>query len=69
MTACLIGDRASVADSHGTTLVVHVEDCHVRGRLLIRALPQPKHQRLNALTTVQFARSILVKSRAIAISL
>jgi hypothetical protein len=41
---------------------------NARRRVLVGALPQSKHQRLNALTTVHFALSILVESGSIAIS-
>jgi hypothetical protein len=61
-------DGGSVSDSCGTTFVVHVEGCRTRRRLLIRAIPPPKHQRPNALTAVQFAPSVLLESRSIAIS-
>jgi len=36
--------------------------------LLTGAIPQPTHQRLNALTAMQFALSVLLESRSIAIS-
>jgi hypothetical protein len=36
--------------------------------LLSGAIPYPKHQHLNALTTEQFALSVLLESRAIAVS-
>jgi hypothetical protein len=58
----------SVADSRGTALVVHVEGCHARRCLLIRAIPQPKRQRANALTAQEFALPVLVESCSIAIS-
>jgi hypothetical protein len=47
---------------------VHVEGCHARRRLVIRAISPPKHQRLNTLPAVQLALSVLVESRSIAIS-
>jgi len=36
--------------------------------LLSRAIPQREPQRLNALTAMQFPLSVLVESRAIAVS-
>jgi hypothetical protein len=36
--------------------------------LLSRAIPPAKHQRLNALTAVQFALSVLLESRSIAVT-
>lgn len=58
----------SVADSRGATFVVHVEGCQARRRLLIRAIPQRKHQPVNAPTAMQFALSVLVESCSIAVS-
>jgi hypothetical protein len=68
MTPCLRDGLSSVADSRGTTFVVHVEGCHPCRRLLIRAIAQADQARLKALPAVQFARSFLVESRSIAIS-
>jgi hypothetical protein len=47
---------------------VHVAGCNTSRRLLIRAIAQAEHQRVKALPTIQFARSILVESRSIAVS-
>jgi len=46
---------------------VHVERFNARGRVVSRALPQSKHQRLNALPMLQFPFPILVESGSIAV--
>jgi hypothetical protein len=60
--------NSSVADSRGTTFIVHVERSLARRCWLRRAIPQRKPQRLNALTVVQFPLSVLLESRSIAVS-
>jgi len=62
------GRLSSIPDSRWATFVVHVERCHERSRLHCCAIPYPNHQRLNPLTTMQFALSVLVESRSIAVS-
>jgi hypothetical protein len=59
---------SSIVDSRGTAFIVHVEGGHMRRRLLSRAVPQATHQRLNPLTAAEFALSILLESRSIAVS-
>lgn len=68
VTTCLVDGLSSVADSRGTTFVVHVDGCHACSQLLIRAIAQAEHPRLKTLPAVQFARAFLVESRSIAIS-
>ena len=58
----------SISDPRGAALVVHIERFNAGGRLIIGALPQAKHQRLNALTMLQFPFSVFVETGSIAIS-
>ena len=59
----------SVSDPCRTALVVHVERRDSRRRfLVVRAFPQPRHQRLNALAMVQFAFVVLVEASSVTIS-
>jgi hypothetical protein len=47
---------------------VHIERFNAGGRLLDRAPPQSKRQRLNALSMEQFPFSVCLESSSIAIS-
>ena len=58
----------SISGPGGTALVVHIERINAGGHVFSRALPQSKHQRLNALTMKQFPFSFFVVSGSIAIS-
>jgi hypothetical protein len=59
----------SISDPCRTALVVHVQRCGARRRFfVVRAFPQSRHQRLNALTMMQFAFPVLVESSSITIS-
>ena len=60
--------RTSISDSSGAALGMHAERLNARRCFLVRALPQCKYQRLNALPMVEFASPIFVESGSIAIS-
>ncbi len=59
----------SISDPCRTALIVHVERCDAHRRFfVVRPFLQSRHQRLNALTMVQFAFPVFVESSSITIS-
>jgi hypothetical protein len=64
---CAFVSRRSITAPQRAAFVVHAKGRRPRGRLLLPLFPQSRRQRLNALTMLELALSILVKSSPIAI--